>query len=159
MYAGYDPEKHHEGTQIDHEDNNCFSPLQEMESFSSPPESPSILSMPLNEYVNDESPQTMSPRTSSSRRALQDLQYSATPLTTLRVTSATKRSFQDQSDGREAKMRTFDQVNPTEQKSGRSKIPSPILPQRNVTRKDSDFAATNFSGVKKPKVPYNPKLN
>ena len=85
--------------------------------------------MPPYEYVNDESPRTMSPRTSSSRRALQDLQYSATPLTTLRVTSATKRSFRDQSNGREAKMRKFDQVNPTEQNSGRSKIPSLILPQ------------------------------
>ena len=156
MYVGCDPEKHHEGTQIDHEDNNCFSPLQEMESFSSPPESPSILSMPPNEYVNDESLQTMSPRTSSSRRALQELQYNATPLTTLRVTSATKRSFQDQSDGREAKMRKFDQVNSTEQNSGRSKIPSPILPQRYVTRKDNAFAARNSSRVKKPKVPCTP---
>ena len=142
LYAGYHPEKHHKRTQIDHEDNNCFSPLQEMESFSSPPESPSILSMPPDEYVNDESPQTMSTRTSSSRRALQDLQYSATPLTTLRVTSATKKNFQDRSDGREAKMRKFDQVDPTEQNSGSSKIPSPILPQRNVTRKDNDFAET-----------------
>ena len=35
----------------------------------------------------------MSPRTSSSRGALQDLQYSATPLTTLRVTSAQREVF------------------------------------------------------------------
>ena len=98
----------------------------------------------------------MSPRTSSSRRTLQDLQYSATPLMTLHVTSATKRSFQDQSDGHEAKMRKFDQVNPTEQNSGCFKIPIPILSQRNVIRKDNDFAVRNSSRVKKPKVPYTP---
>ena len=153
-------EKHHEGTQIDHEDKNCFWPLQEMEFFSSPPESPSILSMPPNEYVNNESPQTMSPCMSSLHRALQDLQSIATPLTTLCVTSATKRSFQDQSDGCEVKMRKFDQVNPTEQNSGCSKIQSPILQQHNVTRKDNDFAARNSSRVKKLKLgSISPKLN
>ena len=103
-----------------------------MAIFSSPPESPSVLSMPPNEYVNDEYPQTMSPCMSSLHRALQDLKSIATPLATLHVTSATKRRFQDQSDGCEVNMQKFDQ----EQNSGHSKILSPILLQHNLTRKE-----------------------
>ena len=159
LYAGYDPDKHHEGAQTDGDLNAPpnVSPAGEMESLSSPPESPSVLTFPQDQHESTYSPPTITPcqsRYSPGKRS--------TPLTSFHATSqALKRhTTHDQNGTRMKKMQKFNQVSPqTEHHFARSTsmIPNPVLPrQEDQTQTVNNFTTKNSSRIRKPKVIFTP---
>ena len=139
LYAGYGPDKLHEGAQTDGDSNAPpnVSPAGEMESLSSPPESPSVLTFPQDQHESTYSPPTITPcqsRYSPGKRS--------TPLTSFHATSqALKRhTTHDQNGTRSTSM-----------------IPNPVLPrQEDQTQTVNNFTTKNSSRIRKPKVIFTP---
>ena len=157
--TGYDPNKHHEGAQTDGDSNapQNVLPAGEIESLSSPLESPSVLTFPQDQHESTYSPPTVTPcqsRYSPGKRS--------TPLTSFHATSqALKRhTTHDQNGTHMKKMQKFNQVSQeTEHHFACSTlmIPNPVLPQQeDQTQTVNNFTTKNSSRIRKPKVIFTP---